>query len=121
MGQYADSFFWGAFAQTLSLDELCTGFAEATGTQRFDIEDPRSLPDEQFEHSQALQAVNAFVTSLSPRDQEIVHRIFWQERSQTQVGAHLNISKMAVSKTMARICKRGRASLAAYEHLASLN
>jgi RNA polymerase sigma factor (sigma-70 family) len=117
MRSIADSYlFPGAFAPILSLDQLCAGFDEETGTASFDLTDPEPLADERLIREQAMQAVNAFVASLPPRDQEIVQRVFWDEESQTDIAARFGISKMAISKAMARIYERGRAALITHVH-----
>lgn len=109
--------FPGVFAPILSLDAL-TAQREAEGGPSFDIVDDSLGPDEQLEQAQGLAAVNGFVDSLPPRDQEIVKRLFWQEQTQTEIAASFGVSKMAISKAIARICKHGRTALAAHQHLA---
>lgn len=108
--------FAGVFAPVLSLDELCNGLDDETESVTFDITDSAPLPDVQLECEQALLAVDAFVASLSPRDQEIIRRVFWDGETQTEVAARLGVSKMAISKTLARIYVRGRLALAAHQH-----
>lgn len=108
--------FWGAFAPVLSLDELAArGDPDA---DPIDIPDDSPRADEQLAQAQGLAAVNGFVDSLPPRDQEIVKRLFWQDQTQTEIAATFGVSKMAISKAMARIGKRGRRALAGHEHLA---
>jgi RNA polymerase sigma factor (sigma-70 family) len=58
-----------------------------------------------------------FVDTLPKREREISRRVFWDGATQTAVAADLGISKMAVSKTISRIAKRGRDALPRYEHL----
>lgn len=99
--------FPGVFAPVLSLESMPEAGAE--------IVDPEPLPDEHLERQEVRLAVSSFVKSLPPRDQEIVRQLFWDGRSQAEVAANLNVSKMAVSKAMTRIVKRGRTALAAYE------
>lgn len=110
--------FPGAFAPVLSLDELAADLEDDAGQIAYILTDPDPLADERLELEQDLKAVNAFVASLSPRDQEIVRRIFWDDESQTEVAARIGISKMAVSKAVARIYERGRGALAAHRHRA---
>ena len=52
---------------------------------------------------------------------EIVRRLFWENETQTDIAADFGVSKMAISKTMARIARQGRVALADHEHLALLN
>lgn len=115
------SFFAGAFAPVLSLDELSARLDPETGHATFDISDSAPLPDARLEHSQADDAVGRFVDSLPARDREIVRRLFWEDETQTDVAADFSVSKMAISKAMARIAQRGRVALADHEHLALLN
>jgi RNA polymerase sigma factor (sigma-70 family) len=108
--------FSGAFATVLSLDAL-TARRNAEGGRSFEIRDEAPHPDAQLEEAQGRAAVNDFVHSLPPRDQEIVRRLFWQDETQTQIAASYGLSKMAVCKAMARIAKHGRAVLADHRHL----
>lgn len=110
--------FPGAFAPILSLDELHEAVESGSDDTSLDLTDREPLAEEQVERKEVLRAVNSFVASLSARDQEIVRRVFWGEASQTAVAARFNVSKMAISKAIARICLRGRDTLAAYEYLA---
>jgi DNA-directed RNA polymerase specialized sigma subunit len=112
--------FPGVFAPPLSLDVLIAG-RDADGGTSFDIPDESSRADEQLEQLQAFTAVDDFVSSLPPRDQEIVKRLFWQDETQTEIAVSFGVSKMAISKVMARIAKLGRAALADHRHLALSN
>jgi RNA polymerase sigma factor (sigma-70 family) len=117
----ATYFFPGAFAPTLSLDAL---FARtgAEGFNNFDIADADSLTqDEMVAQAEGLAAVDTFVSALPPRDRTIVERLFWLGHTQTQIAADLGVSKMAISKAVARICRLGRERLAEHKHLAFLN
>ena len=61
--------------------------------------------------------VRQFVDALPTREREIVRRVFWDGETQTAVAADLGVSKMAVSKAISKITKRGREALPRYEHL----
>ena len=113
--------FWGAFAPTLSLDELYAGPDLRPGEQDFDIIDESPLVDKAIEQAEARCAVNKFVQSLSPRDQEIVHGVFWRGLTQTEVASRLKVSKMAISKALARIGRIGRSALADLGNSALIN
>jgi RNA polymerase sigma-B factor len=108
--------FAGVFAPILSLDAL-TACDDANGGPSFDIPDEAPHPDAQLEEVEGRAAVNDFVDSLPPRDQEIVKRLFWQDETQTEIAARFGLSKMAISKAMGRIAKQGRATLADHRHL----
>lgn len=117
----ANYFFLGAFAPVLSLGAL-TGQPDADGFDRFDIADEDALPpDEQIAQAEGFAAVHAFVNGLPERDQLIVKRLFWFGHTQTQIAADLGLSKMAISKAVARICRQGRSILAPHEYLAFIN
>lgn len=112
--------FSGVFAPVFSLDELMSRGDAATGPA-FDIVDESPGVDEQLAHAQGTKAIRQFLSALSQRDQEILKRLFWQDETQTQIAASMGVSKMAISKAFARICKQGRSSLAAHRHLALIN
>ena len=110
-------FFPGAFAPVLSIDAL-TAQPDADGFNRFDIADEDALtPEEQLAQAEGFAAVDALVNALPERDQLIVKRLFWLGHTQTQIATDLGVSKMAISKAMARICLRGRSMLAPHEHV----
>jgi RNA polymerase sigma factor (sigma-70 family) len=105
-----DYLFPGVFAPVLSLDQLYAN-REEDGSF-FDLVDTASTPLQSLEIEQAFSAINKFVDDLPPRDRQIVRSVFWQGRSQSDVANDLKVSKMAISKAMARICARGRTALA---------
>jgi RNA polymerase sigma factor (sigma-70 family) len=122
MRQSVDSYlFAGAFAPVLSLEELSSRLDPETGHATFDIPDDAPLADVRLEHSQAHEAVHRFVNSLPARDREIMRRLFWEGATQTEIAADYGVSKMAISKAVARIARQGRLALADHEHLALLN
>ena len=102
--------FFGVFAPVLSLDELSSRLDPETGA--FDIEDDAPRVDEILELAEARAAVRGFVAGLARRDQEIIRRLFWKHETQSQIADSFGVSKMAISKSMARICGRGRQMLA---------
>lgn len=122
MRRFADTYlFSGAFAPVLSLDSLI-GNEHADGFNGFDIPDEESLPpDEQIAQAEGFAAVDAFISALPERDQMIIRRLFWLGHTQTQIAADLGVSKMAISKALARICRIGRSQLAPHQHLALIN
>jgi DNA-directed RNA polymerase specialized sigma subunit len=71
----------------------------------------------QLAMSEMRATVRQFVDRLPRRDREIVNRVFWGGETQTAVAADLGVTKMAVSKAISRISKRGREVLPCYEHL----
>ena len=122
MRQSVDSYlFPGAFAPVLSLEELSSRLDPETGHATFDIPDSAPHPEARLERGQAHEAVLRFVDALLARDREIVRRLFWDDETQTEIAADFGVSKMAISKAMARIARQGRLALADHEHLALLN
>lgn len=113
--------FPGVFAPILSLDTLSSQ-QDSDGFNSFDIPDHDTLPvDEQIAQAEGFAAVDAFVNALPERDKLIVKRLFWLGHTQTQIAAELGVSKMAISKAIARICDLGRHHLAPHQHLAFIN
>jgi RNA polymerase sigma factor (sigma-70 family) len=110
-----------ALAPVLSLEELAAGLDPDSNWPAFEIPDPSCGPEAQLERTRAFQAVGDFVRALSPRDQEIVRHMFWHDETQTVVAQRFGVSKMAISKAMARILKQGRAALTSHRHLALMN
>jgi RNA polymerase sigma factor (sigma-70 family) len=107
--------FPGVFAPVLSLDQLC---ANREGASSFDLVDSQPTPHQRLEISQALAAVHKFVDDLPTRDRQIIRSVFWEGRSQANVAVEFKVSKMAISKTVARIRARGRIVLADHQFLA---
>lgn len=108
--------FPGVFAPVLSLDQLYANRDEDGSS--FDLVDTDPTPDQTLEIVQAFAAIRKFVDELPPRDRQIVNSVFWDDRSQSDVATELKVSKMAISKAMARICARGRVDLATHQFLA---
>jgi DNA-directed RNA polymerase specialized sigma24 family protein len=102
--------FPGVLAPVLSLEMLAPRDIE-DGASPFELIDPGPLADDFLARMQVIRAVTGFVALLTPREQEIVRQIFWEDRSQTEVAAFFKVSKMAISKTMARIREKGRLAL----------
>jgi RNA polymerase sigma factor (sigma-70 family) len=116
----ATPYFAGVFAPVLSLDALVAR-REAEGGPAFDIPDDAPGVEACIEHAEAMAAVEHFVGSLPPRDQEIVESLYWRDQTQTEIAARFGVSKMAISKAVARIFKHGRVTLAEHEHFAFIN
>jgi DNA-directed RNA polymerase specialized sigma subunit len=70
-----------------------------------------------LESAETKAMVRRFVDTLPRGEREIARRVFWSGETQTAVAADLGVSKMAVSKAISRIAKRGRNALPQYEHL----
>lgn len=114
MWQCTDAFIYSsALDPVVSLDALTQS---NEGGPRFDYPDPSPGPDEQVELQQASAAISAFIASLSPRDREIALAVCRGE-TQTAVAERYGVSKMAISKAMAKISAKGQHTLAPYRYL----
>ena len=106
------------YGAIVSLDSIAVGASAADSGDDcdapLDIADPSPSPLDACEAEEAHVAIEAFVRSLAPRDREIVFRLFWLEQTQTEVARRLGVTKMAVSKIMAKIAGHGRRRLAPF-------
>lgn len=107
---------WSAFGATLSLDSLlAASHDERLGASRFDVEDSSAGALDVCEAEEARAAVAAFVWSLRAREREIVFRIYWLGQTQADVARRLGVTRMAISKAMAKITELGRRRLAHFQ------
>jgi DNA-directed RNA polymerase specialized sigma subunit len=106
------------YGAIVSLDSFGLGFSATDSDdgsdETLDIADPSPGPLGACEAEEVHVAVSVFVRSLAPRDREIVRRLFWLGETQTEVAQYLGVSKMAISKAMAKIAGRGRRRLAPF-------
>lgn len=106
------------YGQAVSLDGLLAAPSAGDGgdspADPFDIANPAPGPLDACEAEEAHVAVGTFVRSLASRDREIVFRLFWLGQTQTEVARYLGVTKMAVSKAMAKIAGRGQRRLAPF-------
>jgi len=98
------------FAEPLNIDDVLTpnSFSDEDEGVEIDIADPAWTAEQQIEIDEALLSVAAFIAGLSPREQEIVHRIFWLGETQASIARSLGVTRMAISKTVKKITKLGR-------------
>jgi len=108
---------YGCPIRIVSLDACCRHAHGQEGSQVSLIGDGSPSVVSQLATNETNAIVRKFVDRLPCRDREIVNRIFWDGETQTAVAADLGVSKMAVSKAISRISKRGRHVLPCYEHL----
>lgn len=108
-----------AFAEVISIEDLSARLGSENDSDCF--VDPAPFPDALIERRQAVDAVGAFIKTLSTREREIVRRIFWDDETQTTVAADFGTSKMAICKAVARISREGKKTLAAHQHIAFIN
>jgi RNA polymerase sigma factor (sigma-70 family) len=119
--------------QVVSLDELISRDGNAPLAVDLSLYDRSPRPSEVLEQRQAARALGAFLLTLSEREREILERFYWQHESQASIAVDFGVSKMAISKALARVLKRGRHAMAgheptmgrnviaAYEHCTSIN
>lgn len=111
--QFLDQF--GSPVRIVSLD---VPFRHTDGEE---VSRGKSLPDRapgvltQLQHHEMQSIVRKFIDGLPKRDQEIIRGVYWAGETQTAIANRLGVSKMAVSKAMARITKQARLALPAYE------
>lgn len=108
---------FGSPVRIVSLDTSCRHFDGRQASQAKFIVDGCSSVVSQLAAGETKAIVREFVAKLPNRDREIVNRVFWGGETQTAVAADLGVSKMAVSKAISRIARRGRDSLPPYDRL----
>ncbi|MGN0744531.1 MAG: sigma-70 family RNA polymerase sigma factor [Christensenellales bacterium] len=73
----------------------------------FDVADPNTDIEselaEREEKQEVKEKVQAAIAQLKPKHQEIVRMIYFEEKTQKEVGAILGIAKSTMSEMMARI------------------
>jgi DNA-directed RNA polymerase specialized sigma subunit len=104
-----------------SLDAIMDACAIGSEGAMVDIKDGSPSALERLEAAQLTEAVSSFVGRLSPRDREIVMRIFWGGETQADVARRLGVSRMAICKAMAKITELGRRHLVAFRAVAFIN
>jgi DNA-directed RNA polymerase specialized sigma subunit len=111
----SQSFAW-ALPQAVSLEDISAPNGRDGDTHPlYGIADSAPTAAEQIDRARAIADVTKFINTLSTRDQEMVRRLFWFDENQSEVASQFGLSRMAISKAMAKIAKRGRIALAAHE------
>jgi len=121
---YADKFVKGAILKVVCKESaLMTcdthsdeGEFRASSTSPYQAE-PGDIMDQALRNIEAIErdkAVHDFVASLPENDQYLVHQIFWEARSRADLARERGISRMAVTKRLQRIFKRGQRALALF-------
>lgn len=111
----------GAPVRVVSLD---VPFRHTDGEE---VSGVKALPDRrpsvlaELAHHEMQAMVRTFIEGLPKRDQEIIRGVYWAGETQTAIANRLGVSKMAISKAMARITKQARRVLPEYEQLSSSN
>src|SRR5262249_15196546 len=115
MAAYWDKcIYCSAFAELQQIDDVLTtrSFSDEDSEVEIDILDPAWNGEEQIEVGELFDHVAGFIASLPPREQEIVHRIFWLRETQASVARSLGVSRMAICKTLMKVAKFGRGHFA---------
>jgi RNA polymerase sigma-B factor len=95
---------FGAF-QPPSLDQPVAGVDGAT------IGSTLTAGDDGQEAAEARATLAPVVRTLSPRDRRIIYLRYFEDRSQTDIGAELGVTQMQVSRLLDRILRSLRTQL----------
>jgi len=113
-----DHLYYAVFMPVVSLDAL----AGEVDCEIFDIRDDETpSPEDRLAANQTLHILDRFLDSLSTRERVIVEGVHWQGLTQSDVARQLGVSKMAISKTLARIYEGARHLLGKAEYLSFAN
>lgn len=113
--------YCSALLPTLSLDALLAAGQSGDDTLPFDVPAQFVAPEERLEEEEVEWAIQQFIDSLPPRQRTILERSFWQHESQASIARGLGVTRAAVSKAMANVCRLGQKRLAAYRHCCLLD
>jgi DNA-directed RNA polymerase specialized sigma subunit len=95
----ADASYWdkciycSAFVELQQIDDVLTPRMSSDEDDEvgIDIADPAWTAEELMEVEETIDEVAGFIASLPRREQEIVHRIFWLDETQTSVAQSLGV------------------------------
>ena len=104
---------------TVSLDHLLSGDESGSSAKQFIDDSP--TPEDALASMQQSRDIASFLMGLSARERQIVQLYFWEEKSQSEIANSFGVSKMAISKTISRVCARGRSHLAHFDSQAGLH
>jgi RNA polymerase sigma factor (sigma-70 family) len=80
--------------------------------QPFEIDDPAPDAETLYIRASVVDAVGQFLASLTEREREVLHRIFWCEETQASVARALGLTAAAINKIIKRVLERARRVLA---------
>ena len=92
---------------TVSLDAPAPGHDESGDA----LVDAIGRSDDAFDTTVDLAALGPAISRLSPRDRRLLELRFVQELSQSEIGKHLGVSQMQVSRLLRALCDRLRTEL----------
>jgi DNA-directed RNA polymerase specialized sigma subunit len=106
--------YCSAFSEPLNIDDVVDPpAADSTDDgQQFEYPDPAWSVEEQLQATEVSGRVAGFIATLSSREQEIVHRVFWLGQTQVEVARAFGVSRVAICKSLKKITKLGCAELA---------
>jgi DNA-directed RNA polymerase specialized sigma24 family protein len=84
------------------------------GNPAGDIEAPFTPFEDALAVEEAAAAVRRFIHSLPKRQREMILRHFWHGESQAEIARAQGVTGAAISRSMAKILKRGRLPLSSY-------
>lgn len=64
--------------------------------------DTLSSPEDRYEHSDELLSLRAALHQLTAAEKELLFRRYFQEQTQQQIGEHLGMTQMQVSRMLSR-------------------
>jgi RNA polymerase sigma factor (sigma-70 family) len=118
-----------AFAGTYVLEEVrkAVGWdrrqrVQMVGLDDFEVAERVARDDDALERAErgdALAAARQFIAELDADEQQIVGWIYGEEWTQTAVAAELGVSKMTISRKVAKIHARARQALAGFGDVAA--
>jgi DNA-directed RNA polymerase specialized sigma subunit len=110
MNSYWDnSVYCSPLREVLSLDAP-PPHDESCGLTRWEqVADPSQDAFANLNESALVCAAREFVSTLSPREQEVVRQIFWDGQRQADVARALGVSRMAVTKIVQKVVRLGQA------------
>jgi RNA polymerase sigma factor for flagellar operon FliA len=85
--------------------------------QHQDIADEEETPEEQVVQTVLHEELRGHVARLTPRDREIIQRIYWLRQKHSQVASDLGISESRVSQLQTRALGQLRRMLESDEEL----
>jgi RNA polymerase sigma-B factor len=72
------------------------------------IADTLAVPDRSAEHADARLLVLPALRSLQPREREVIYLRYYQDRTQREVGQHIGVTQMQVSRIESKAMERLR-------------
>ncbi len=120
LSYWDNSVYCSPLAEVLSLDSPPPRDDRCGPTHWGDVVDPAQDVSGRISDSAIACVVRNFLATLSPRDQDVVRRVFWDGECQAEVARTLGLSRMAVTKIIQKVARLGRKRLPEFQNF-SLN